>query len=184
MQQQYASYRAICAYDLEGDGSLEWLLALPGVEGWQRRALSDGRVIDTLTDVPSVRFASNFLFEDSHPSLYYVSDSVVVVLAGRPVTIVTEPLPTHHRIPLKAWPNPFNSSVILSWPDSGPVNRLTIHNILGQTVRLFELAELRGRAQVSWDACDDRGNALATGIYFARIDTNTGNGVAKLVLLR
>ena len=48
--------------------------------------------------------------------------------------------------------------------------RLAIYNVLGQPVRtLVNQVHAAGSYQAPWDARDQQGDAVATGVYFTRL---------------
>jgi parallel beta-helix repeat protein len=84
------------------------------------------------------------------------------------------------------YPNPFNPQTIIEYtlPKSCWV-KLTIHNILGQTVRtLIDRYETKGTNRVLWDGKDKVGNAVASGIYFCRLQAGDFSETKKMLLLR
>ena len=83
-------------------------------------------------------------------------------------------------------PNPFNSQTILSYflPKSGPV-RLELFSVTGQRVAILHQGpQQAGYHRLRWEAQDDAGHPLASGIYFYRIETTNGILIRKLTLLR
>ena len=83
-------------------------------------------------------------------------------------------------------PNPFNSQTVLSYflPNSGPV-RLELFSVTGQRVAtLHQGPQQAGYHRLRWQAQDDEGRPLASGIYFYRIETTNGILTRKLTLLR
>ena len=83
-------------------------------------------------------------------------------------------------------PNPFNSQTILSYflPKSGPV-RLELFSVTGQRVAILHQGpQQAGYHRLSWEAQDDAGRPLASGIYFYRLETTNGTLTRKLTLLR
>ena len=84
------------------------------------------------------------------------------------------------------FPNPFNTSTQIAYDiaASGPV-RLKIYNTLGQPVRtLVDQFQAVGSHQVRWDARDQRGAALAAGVYLARLRYPGGEQIRRLLLLK
>ena len=68
-------------------------------------------------------------------------------------------------------PNPFNNSTWIPYrlAASGHV-RLEIYNMLGQPVRvLVDEFQSAGAHRMHWDARDQRGSAVAAGVYLARL---------------
>ena len=68
-------------------------------------------------------------------------------------------------------PNPFNTSTWIPYRLAAPGHvRLEICNMLGQRVRvLVEKFQAAGTHRAHWDARDQRGAAVAAGVYLARL---------------
>ena len=84
------------------------------------------------------------------------------------------------------FPNPFNASTQIAYrlATPGPV-RLTIYNTLGQPVRtLVNQFQPAGFYQVRWNARDQRGAAVATGVYLARLHHPNGAQTRRLLYLK
>ncbi len=63
--------------------------------------------------------------------------------------------------------------------------RLVIYDASGRMVRQMELGYQRqGNYQVHWNGMDDRGRSLAQGVYWVRLETDSGKAEAKAILLR
>ena len=85
-----------------------------------------------------------------------------------------------------AYPNPFNPTTTIRYdlPKNGFV-RLTIYNQLGQPVRfLVNREESAGHKSIFWDARDQSGRQVSTGIYFYRIEVNGLSQTRKMVMLK
>ena len=69
------------------------------------------------------------------------------------------------------YPNPFNPATTIKYalPQAADVE-LTVYNVVGQPVRML-VAEHQsaGRYVVEWDATNDSGHSLASGMYFYRL---------------
>jgi C1A family cysteine protease len=110
------------------------------------------------------------------------SDEVSVTLgvnAGTPVPISTELHGNH--------PNPFNPTTMISFSIANAATpvQIAVYNQTGQLVRhLVDGAYGAGTHQVQWDGTDDDGNAVATGIYFYRMKTDTTQDIRRMVLLK
>ncbi len=62
---------------------------------------------------------------------------------------------------------------------------LRIYNVLGQAMRtLVDAPQKAGRYTVRWDATDDRGVRVSSGLYFYRIDAGSFQDVKRLILLK
>jgi hypothetical protein len=81
---------------------------------------------------------------------------------------------------LTATPNPFNSSVVISFelPDASPFD-LKIYNIAGREVWRLETRDLRlGTNQVEWNA-----EGMSSGVYFVRLSVDGGQSIVRKVVL-
>ncbi len=83
-------------------------------------------------------------------------------------------------------PNPFNSATVITYriSSAGPV-KLVIYNVLGQPVRtLVDESRGAGSYQVRWDAKDDGGATLSTGVYIAHLSYPGGAQNQRLLYLK
>jgi len=106
---------------------------------------------------------------------------------GDQVNAVEDPRPVPIECRLdQNFPNPFNPTTLIRY--SLPVSshlRLTVYSVLGTKVReLVDATQAAGEQTVLWDATDDMGNSVASGIYFYSIRTETSTLIRKMVLLR
>jgi DNA-binding beta-propeller fold protein YncE len=87
---------------------------------------------------------------------------------------------------LRAYPNPFNPDVTISFSLRGASNvRLEIYDTAGRrVVTLLDRAMGPGEHHLAWNGCDGRGNGVASGVYFARIEALGRAESRKVVLLR
>ncbi|MCL4551892.1 MAG: T9SS type A sorting domain-containing protein [Bacteroidetes bacterium] len=86
---------------------------------------------------------------------------------------------------LDAYPNPFNSQVIITVKLSSNMSRknltFKIYNILGQVVKTFTVDESSGSIiKLKWDGMNDGGQVAASGVY---IFTVSGSGFTKSLKL-
>ncbi|MBT7311706.1 T9SS type A sorting domain-containing protein [bacterium] len=106
---------------------------------------------------------------------------------GSTVSDVTPGEYVTRRLELKAnYPNPFNPSTTLmfSLSDEDHV-RLTIHDVQGRIVRtLINNSRTAGSHQVVWDGRDNRNSAVATGLYFVRVETSIDVQTQKIALIK
>ncbi len=84
------------------------------------------------------------------------------------------------------YPNPFNptTTIALDLPHAADV-RLRIYDLRGALVRtLLDERLATGRHEIPWNGTDDRGAAVASGVYFS--ETHAGNEVRvqKMALVR
>jgi hypothetical protein len=90
---------------------------------------------------------------------------------------------------LSAQPNPFRPGTELAFRISesaaGAPARLTLVDVSGRAVRSLVDGRLPvGLHHVLWNGRDDAGNPVASGIYFAKLDTRDGTVMNKLVRIR
>lgn len=84
------------------------------------------------------------------------------------------------------YPNPFNPETVIKFglPAAGRVS-VKIYNLTGQEIKtLFEGDKDAGYHQLLWDATDQRGNPVSSGVYFYRIQTGEFFKTRKLMVLR
>ena len=83
-------------------------------------------------------------------------------------------------------PNPFNPVTSIQFATSRPGHvKLTVYNVLGQKVRTLVDQYLDADVhKVEWDSNDEGGHAVASGVYFYRIDTDNFSQTRKMVLLK
>ncbi len=83
-------------------------------------------------------------------------------------------------------PNPFNPDTRISYtlPEATHV-RLTVHNILGQTVKvLVDKDEGPGFKYVIWNGADQAGRQVSSGVYFYRLETPHYLEIRKMMKLQ
>lgn len=86
----------------------------------------------------------------------------------------------------EAYPNPFNpvTHIEFAIPESGLV-KLAVYNVLGQQVRELVNNPLNaGRHLVRWDATNDAGLKVASGMYVYQIEVNGFSQAHKMILVK
>ncbi len=85
------------------------------------------------------------------------------------------------------FPNPFNPATTIQYalPQAADVE-LTVYNVIGQPVRtLVAEHQSAGRYAVEWDATNDSGHSLSSGMYFYRLQAGEEfREVKKMLLLK
>ena len=85
------------------------------------------------------------------------------------------------------YPNPFNPSTQISFdiPEGGEYIMLNIYNILGQNVSTMVNGVMNpGRYTMDWNATDEIGNPVASGIYFYELRSESFTARKKMLLIR
>jgi hypothetical protein len=87
-------------------------------------------------------------------------------------------------------PNPFNPATVLPFTVPGALASrqnvlLAVYDVSGALVKtLVSGAVAGGRHEVRWDGRNERGEAVASGIYFAQLNSGGYKAARKMILLR
>lgn len=177
-----APWSSVVPFDLYDDGLKCWLVPL-GEGGWERRTLSDGNIIDTVPGPGDVPLRVGPILEPLSEGLFYISGaSLFIFRPDIPTGVFDDPETnqlTSNVVTVSAHPNPFNSTVTLTW--SGTASSLTIFNVLGQAVTKMALD---GKTSATWDGCDSRSHECPSGIYIGQVASRDFTASTKIVLLR
>ena len=95
------------------------------------------------------------------------------------------PLPRKHIV-LSAYPNPFNSSSVISI-EGGDSEKysLEIYDMLGRQVRSAEIPNASvGLTTYIWDGKNDQGYSVPSGVYFVHVQTEKTSSELKITLLK
>ena len=85
------------------------------------------------------------------------------------------------------YPNPFNPETWIAFSLSVRANvDLSIFNVLGQHVKTLLEGEVEAsqRHEVMWDATDEFGRRVATGVYLYRLQVGNESKTRKMLLLK
>jgi len=84
------------------------------------------------------------------------------------------------------YPNPFNPTTTIEFKLAETANvSIKVFNVLGQLVRTLVSGTLPpGLHRVSWDARDNSGTSVVTGLYLYRMETGSFTSVKTLVLMK
>lgn len=69
-------------------------------------------------------------------------------------------------------PNPFRELAVISYQlQQKGIIELKIYNLKGQLLRhLYSGMQEKGEQVLAWEACDDKGRQLPSGVYLLRIN--------------
>jgi len=96
------------------------------------------------------------------------------------------PGPGSQDLALEAWPNPARESTDLSFTTSGR-QRVTVgvFAVDGRRVRTLQRGVLEaGKHRLVWDGRDDNGQLVASGLYFAGLETAQGRTARRIARVR
>jgi hypothetical protein len=106
---------------------------------------------------------------------------------GSPTKVKEEEGNIPYRFSLSQnYPNPFNSNTIIAYelPNDCEVE-VTIYNVLGQKVNtIFKGHQRAGYNQVEWNATNNQGTKIASGLYFYRIQAGRFTDNKRMILLK
>ncbi len=178
-------YMNFAVFDLHEDGHPALYLPLLSGAGWEVRTMSTGAITDTLPGMPKADLQTGHILTADHQDLFYIADSSLYIW-GMP-TSVSDNQSNTTAVPksptLTAYPNPFNSTVLLGWSNAGGASTLEILNILGQCVRTYEINAER-TTSIQWDGRDSQGRPVPSGMYFVCFPGSSQLPAKKLVLLK
>ncbi len=84
------------------------------------------------------------------------------------------------------YPNPFNPSTTISYSTAkNEALKISVYNLKGQRIAsLFDATQLPGRYSLNWDARDDAGKPVASGIYYLKLETPSIKATRKITLIK
>ncbi|MCK5125041.1 MAG: T9SS type A sorting domain-containing protein [candidate division Zixibacteria bacterium] len=99
-------------------------------------------------------------------------------------SITNRALPTQLLLS-QNYPNPFNptTTFVLSLPVASEY-RVSIYNIMGQSIRTWTGHSEAGEITFEWDGTDDSGSKIASGIYLYKAQAAGSEAIRKMVLLK
>ncbi len=83
-------------------------------------------------------------------------------------------------------PNPFNPTTTISFtvPETGDV-KLTIYNMMGKRIKtLYHGQANAGQHQVVWNATNEQGVKVASGVYIYTLEANNFQSMKRLILMK
>ena len=86
----------------------------------------------------------------------------------------------------QAYPNPFNPTTTLKYEmgSAGPVS-INVFDVSGHKIRsLYNGIQIPGLHKVRWDAKNDNGRSMSSGVYLFKVNMNGKTHTAKTLLLK
>ena len=156
--------------DFDGDGLLELYMGSSDRQlySWDLPTVASDRAV----------LWGNFLYDKRHSAILPFSKPVIT---PRP----PPPVPSQYRL-AQNYPNPFNQGTVIEvdLPVKGELT-LDVYNILGQRIAtVFKGALAEGFYRFDFNGLDERGEPLASGVYFYRVSIGSRSETRKMVLLK
>ena len=130
-------------------------------------------------DVPSVETVFYRLDQIDLDGAIYSSAPIEVILGARFLNLPME-FGTH------VYPNPFNPATTIAYdlPTDSAVS-IVIYDALGQEIRrLVTERKAAGRYTIQWDALDNLGRGVGSGVYIAKVQAGQFSVSQKMLLLK
>lgn len=151
-----------------------------------------GSIGDTVTILwvdlkgqPVFAEGTHSLFSADNQDIQVVHVEVVDMQARNMAVVTSQALPSTFSLEQNV-PNPFNPTTIIEYSLQAPgYVTLEVFNVDGQRViQLVSQDQSAGKHTVIWNAVDQNGNAIASGLYFYRLQANDLNATKKMLLLK
>jgi choice-of-anchor B domain-containing protein len=118
---------------------------------------------------------------------WFVDDIHLVLNQVMPEVVIDDEIIMPNILTLNpAYPNPFNPTTVISYnlPQAGFVN-LKVYDLMGREIRnLSSGFENAGMNSAMWDAKDNQGNIVSSGVYIYRLEAAGQAQSNKLILLK
>jgi serine protease AprX len=170
-----------------------------GGKGWERIYSFDSTQsewtqvsipLDSYTGHSHVKFRFHFISDNTgNADGWYIDD---VQINFKPTSVEEEQVSVPTEFSLSQnYPNPFNPSTIIRFKVKGQRSKvpipttLKIYNILGQKVKtLVDESKQTGEYEAIWDGKNDRGEVMASGMYFYQLKAGKLTETKKMLLLK
>jgi len=185
---------------LEQAVSLNWTTtSQTNNAGWMVMRSTDGITYEVVSDIlPGAGTSDavlNYGFEDHNvpgvETVYYRLDQIDLdgaIHSSAPIEVILgarfQNLPTEFGT--RIYPNPFNPATTIAYdlPSDSAVS-IVIYGALGQEIRrLVTEQKAAGRYSIQWDALDNFGRSVGSGVYIAKIEAGQFTASQKMLLLK
>ena len=121
-------------------------------------------------------------------SAFGYNESAVTAILDELLSVVSvddQTAPDSYRL-ISNYPNPFNAGTTITFTvQQAAVTELEIYDSRGQRIQTLLEGNLgAGEYQLDWNALDDQGVEVQSGVYFARLKSGSNRESQKLVLLK
>lgn len=176
--------------EINTDGSKGWERISPAFVGIQTEWTQVSIPLDSYIGHSSVKFRFHFTSDNTGTADgWYIDD---VQINFKPTSVTEEPVSVPTEFSLgQNYPNPFNPITIIRFKVGGERSKvpipitLKIYNILGEKVRtLVDGPKQTGEYETIWDGKDEKGEEMASGMYFYQLKAGDLTETKKMVLLK
>jgi len=131
---------------------------------------------------------------DATPHTYYVKAITSEVMSESSNTITVSQVGNDDAVSammpkLELYPNPFSyrnggsMNIKLSVPEKSDV-QVNVYNVKGQLMVSKKEFGVKGMINLSWDGKDNKGNAIANGVYFVKSQIGKKTQIKKCLVLK
>jgi hypothetical protein len=155
-----------------------------GLGAWRKPASGGANRADGAQLV----FLSGRPYRWNHDQLRANVEFILGELFGEPYTptgVAEEPCAPAFRL-AQNYPNPFNpSTTVRFWLPERRMEQLRVYDVTGRLVAILaDRVYPVGTHSVKWDGTNQRGQQIASGIYFCRLRAGSETATRKMLLLR
>ena len=141
-------------------------------------SLYDSRIVLSSTE-PDILHACLWAKSTPEGSAFWHIQGIINPISTDDPVAVTPVLSLH------CFPNPFND--VISMEVKSPMSqelKINIYNVKGQKIKTLQFSTQSGSGQITWNGNDDKGQAVAQGIYFARIADAEHSKITKILKIK
>lgn len=188
-------YRRDLPNDTTGIDAIYYSFSKDGGETWAPqikvgRDNHDGGYV-TVGNKVRTEYGVDIAFRESVTELVGDESTTAVIYANIPYSIITTDIGDEPQVPsdfeiISNYPNPFNPSTNIEFRvvKAGSVD-ITVYDMLGRVVKNLVNAEMNpGSYKTNWDGSDSKNMPVTSGVYIARLKTQTGIQTVKMQLLK
>ena len=181
----------LSATPTEGYVNLKWK-AIPGIETWTLQKKYEGESeFKKICKLASNRNSYKDVITDESVNIVYRLEGKVgqTTTVSDEVTVNTEEMTS--SVPkasiTNAYPNPFSDKITIVFNVDGKSQniRLAIYDVSGKLVRVLKNeASSIGEYVITWDGVSESGVLVSNGIYFCRLESDSGTSTRSVILIR
>jgi len=183
--------------EMIGDGDFGYLQFKRGSSGMWQTALTVNSFnqmqekyidLDNFLNEEELYLRLLFTSDSQDESIGWFVDDIYLVLnqvmpeVGTEDEVILPNVVTLHP----AYPNPFNPTTVIRYelPEAGLVD-LKVYDLIGREIRTLSTGfENAGNQSAIWDARDNHGNLVSSGVYIYRLEAGGSVQSNKLILLK